>query len=44
MIGKFFLKLLKKNSENKIYIKEIRPEMTQCRIIQIDKRKIKWEP
>lgn len=27
-----------KKKENKIYIKELRPDMTQCRIIVIDKK------
>lgn len=24
--------------KNKIYIEELRPEMTQCRVIQVDKK------
>ena len=28
----------KKKENNKIYIKELRPDMTQCRIIVIDKK------
>ena len=27
-----------KKKKNKIYIKELRPDMTQCRIIVIDKK------
>lgn len=38
---KKILRLMKKKKCNKIYIKEVRPEMTQCRIIQIEKRNLK---
>ncbi len=41
MLKKKFKKFLKKKTDNNIYIKEVRPEMTQCRIIQIDKRNSK---
>ena len=34
-IIKKFLSSLKKNN---IYIKELRPDMTQCRIIMVDKK------
>lgn len=30
-----------KKKKSKIYIKLVRPEMTQCRIIQLDKRRKK---
>ena len=35
----------KKDLQSKIYLKELKPEMTQCRIVQVDnkiKEKIKW--
>ena len=28
----------KKNFEDLIYLKELKPEMTQCRIVQVDKK------
>lgn len=28
----------KKNIEDLIYLKELKPEMTQCRIVQVDKK------
>ncbi len=28
----------KKNIKSKIYLKELKPEMTQCRIVQVDKK------
>lgn len=33
-----FKKLFKRRKKNKLYIKELRPDMTQCRIILIDKK------
>lgn len=30
--------LLKRKKKKKIFIKELRPDMTQCRIIMIDKK------
>ena len=33
-------KMSKKRKRQKIYIKELRPDMTQCRIILIDKKDI----
>ncbi len=41
MIKKIVNYFFRKEKKQKIYIKEVKPEMTQCRIIQIDKRKIK---
>lgn len=31
-------KILKRRKKKEIYIKEVRPDMTQCRIILIDKK------
>ncbi len=45
MIMKLLLKKInKKDLKSKIYLKELKPEMTQCRIVQVDykiKEKIK---
>ena len=31
--------LRKKNKEKKIFIKELRPDMTECRLILVEKKK-----
>ena len=40
-----FKKIDKNELKSKIYLKELKPEMTQCRIVQVDnkiKEKTKW--
>lgn len=37
-MNKIFKKINKKELKSKIYLKELKPEMTQCRIVQVDSK------